>query len=135
MDEEALKKATGGEKVGEVTFCGLQLRWYEEGLKFHQKKYIRRVFSKNGLEDCNRAATILPNDEFHEDQDEEDPTKEMVRSAQKAAGKLQWLSTTTRPDVTYSVQLVSASEAANSISKKNKKNHLVLLTVSKNSEN
>ena len=51
----------------------------------------------------------MPTEEFHEDQDEEDPSKEQIRLAQKAAGELQWLSTKTRPDVTYSVQLVSSS--------------------------
>ena len=71
LDEEALKKQTGGEKVKEVTFCGLQRQWYEEGLKVHQQKYIQSIIKKNGLEDCNPATTILPTDEFHEDQDEE----------------------------------------------------------------
>ena len=104
-----MKKQTGGEKVKEVTFCGLQLQWYEEGLRVHQQKYIQSILRKNDLNDCNPAATILPTDEFHEDQDEEDPSKELVRLAQKAAGELQWLSTKTRPDVTYSVQLVSSS--------------------------
>ena len=44
-----------------------------------------------------------------QEESEEKPTKEEVRAAQRAAGELQWLSTKTRPDITYSVQLVSAS--------------------------
>ena len=77
-------------------------------MKVHQEKYIQSVLRKNGLEDCNPATSILP-DEFHEDEDEKKPTKETIRLAQKAAGELQWLSTETRPGVTYSVQLVSVS--------------------------
>ena len=58
VDEEAVKKITGGEKVEEITFCGLQLRWYDEGLKVHQEKYIQSVLRKNGIENCKPATTI-----------------------------------------------------------------------------
>ena len=54
-------------------------------------------------------STILPADEFHEDEPEEGATTAQIREAQRAAGELQWLSTKTRPDITYSVQLVSSS--------------------------
>ena len=65
QDEEALKKITRGDQVNEIT-CGLQMSWYEEGLKVHQKKYIQSVLKKNGMEDCNPTATILPVNEFQD---------------------------------------------------------------------
>ena len=73
VDEEGLRKLTGGEMKEEITFCGLQMRWYEEGLRIHQQKYIQSILKKTGLESCNTAATILPVNAFHDDGDEESP--------------------------------------------------------------
>lgn len=78
----------------------------------HQTNYIQSFLKRNNQRNCNPSSMILPTDEYfpkEEKEEQESPNPVEIKKAQKGAGELQWLSVKTRPDVSYSVLLVSSA--------------------------
>ena len=74
-----------------------------------QGHYAKEVLVRNGMETCNTVKVILDAAECEEQPtgDGEVSTGE-IRLAQAAVGELLWLSTRTRPDLSYSVQRMAS---------------------------
>ena len=109
LPEEVVK-----ENSPPVNVCGICIEKIEDGYFIHQKPYIKDLFKKNRLEDCNATKIILDKDSDKGDKCEEESEQwkqwkespdflRKVREAQKIAGEIMWLSTRTRPDLRYPI--------------------------------
>lgn len=79
-----------------VRFLGMEIVEHERGFLANQANYI---WAKEGVDATLKPATPCPRDM---NPDVEDPVlPEKVKDAQKAVGELLWLSTRTRPELSY----------------------------------
>ena len=92
-----------GEKT--VTFCGYEISKTDQGYALGQEKYIRDLIDKHKI---NQTAGIpCPKIEEGPEEPAENLTGSVLRSAQQLRGELMWLTTRTRPDVAYTVGVMS----------------------------
>ena len=82
-----------------VTFCGIELVRRPDGFQMSQKAYISELLNRYQIQ--NGASVPLV--KWSEPEAPEEVTVEQVRAAQAITGALLWLSTKTRPDISYVV--------------------------------
>src|SRR5690606_33610627 len=70
-----------------------------------QVTYIEQLLDQNGLRECNGVATPCMTKKENEI-DNMAPVVDM-RKHQRIAGQLQWLSISSRPDITYAVHRIA----------------------------
>ena len=90
-----------------LKFCGLQLRWRDGSLLVGQPDYAREVL--NRYPDVKPCVYPLP--KLSDDQEEENIDPRDVRKCQAIVGELLWLSTKTRPDLSYAVSYLGSRVA------------------------
>ena len=90
-----------------LKFCGLQLRWQEGSLLVGQPDYAREILSR--YPDVKPCTYPLP--KLSEDQEEEKIDPKEVKKCQAIVGELLWLSTKTRPDLSYAVSYLGSRVA------------------------
>ena len=82
-----------------LKFCGMQLRWSDQGLLLGQPDYAKEVVSRHP--EAQPKPSPLP--KLDDDLVEDDISPEDVRACQVVIGELLWLSTRTRPDLSFAV--------------------------------
>ncbi|CAE7787133.1 RE1 [Symbiodinium sp. CCMP2592] len=98
---QTLWKTSDPEWIGEsaVTFCGMEVSRSPTGYKLSQVAYIRELLQRyNVTEDAAVPITKWTDPELPES-----VTPEEVKEAQAITGALLWVSTRTRPDISYAV--------------------------------
>ena len=92
-----------GEKT--VTFCGYEISKTDQGYALGQEKYIRDLMDKHNIKQT--AGVPCPKVEEGPDEPAENLQGPVLRAAQQLCGELMWLTTRTRPDVAYTVGVMS----------------------------
>ena len=91
-----------------VTFCGFEISktdGTDQGYALGQEKYIRDLMDKHNI---NQTAGVpCPKVEEGPEEPAENLQGPVLRAAQQLCGELMWLTTRTRPDVAYTVGVVS----------------------------
>ena len=88
-----------------VTLCGYEISKTDQGYALGQEKYIHDLIDKHKI---NQTAGIpCPKIEEGPEEPAENLTGSVLRSAQQLRGELMWLTTRTRPDVAYTVGVMS----------------------------
>jgi len=89
----------------DLTFCGRTLKITPQGIILHQKDYIAEVLKRNQADGLNPNMLIFDKEEREgtttEKDKEELSHEEALTKSQKIARELSWLSTSTRPDLSY----------------------------------
>ena len=85
--------------VKPVTFCGIELSLLPTGYRLSQCAYIRELLNRYGIEE----QSSVPIPKWVEPERVDDPSVDEVREAQGLTGALLWVSTLTRPDLSYAV--------------------------------
>ena len=88
----------------QLKFCGFQVRRLCNGYHLHQHDYIRDLCERRGISGGHRARGSLVT---VQEEPDENYSIESLRQAQQVIGEIQWLSTRSRPDITYAVGLLS----------------------------
>ena len=88
----------------QLKFCGFQVRRLCNGYHLHQQDYIRDLCERRGISGGHSAHGSLVT---VQEEPDENYSIESLRQAQQVIGEIQWLSTRSRPDITYSVGLLS----------------------------
>lgn len=100
----ALSKKFQAKDMGQVReFLGMTIKGSEENLFISQSKMVERILKQFNMEQCKGAVTPME-EGFQLDEDQEIiqnvPYRQLI-------GSLLYLSTTSRPDITYSVAYLS----------------------------
>ena len=85
-------------------FCGLQLRWRGSTLQLAQPDYAREVLKRYP----EVRPRLYPLPKLNEDTIEEIINPADVKKCQAVVGELLWLSTKTRPDLSYAVSYMGS---------------------------
>ena len=85
-----------------VTFCGYEIKEVNGGFEVGQSKYAREMIKRRGIE----TTEAVPCPKLEEDVDEE-MDMAALKEAQQLTGELSWLASRTRPDLTYTVGVMS----------------------------
>ena len=94
------------EEGQEMNFVGLQLYRIPggRGIVMHQKSYTENLLAKHGLGECNPSKTTgEAADDSTAVEAAETVDETAVKEAQQIVGELIWLSTRTRPDISFTV--------------------------------
>ena len=92
--------ATGQEPL---SFCGLELYRSGQCLWIRQTRYIQELLDRHNV----TQVASSPMSNWVPPQCPEQPSLEKVREAQKVTGELLWISTKSRPDLSYAVGKLS----------------------------
>ena len=88
----------------DMRFCGFELRAVPNGgLRISQAGFAREVLKRRGI----NGTEAFPLNPIPEDDDESPLDLSAVKEAQGLVGELTWLTTRSRPDLSYSVGVVS----------------------------
>ena len=82
-----------------LTFCGMELSRLSSGYRMCQTAYVRELLGRY----CIEESASTPITRWLEPELSSPPSVEEVREAQAITGALLWLSTRTRPDLSYVV--------------------------------
>ncbi|CAE7203184.1 GIP, partial [Symbiodinium sp. CCMP2456] len=85
--------------VEPVTFCGIELTLQDFGFRMTQKAYIIELLQRYNV----GTYASSPIGKWVEPEIEENPSPEAIKEAQAMTGALLWISTRTRPDLSYVV--------------------------------
>lgn len=106
------QKIISPDRPGTIRYLSIDIGIDRHRLTLSQHEYINDMLMKWNMYHCNGCQSINPDDEiylpFQPDDDEEKPDPDDVRGAQRMAGGLLWLSSRTRPDLSYSVSRISS---------------------------
>ena len=95
------EEMVGGEKW--TRFCGYELREDGEGgVLLSQANYVRDLVNRRGIEEGEEVPIGKPQD----DEDEE-PCNQSLKDCQTLIGEVQWIAGRTRPDISYSIGVLS----------------------------
>ena len=82
-----------------LTFCGMELSQHDHGYRMSQSAYVRELLGRY----CIEESASTPITRWAEPEVGAPPSAEEVKEAQAITGALLWLSTRTRPDISYVV--------------------------------
>ena len=84
----------------DLRFCGFEFSHDEQGIRMHQESYTADLLDRHHLAKGGTLGGVgIPEEEGL-------PSPEDVRQAQVITGELLWLSSRTRPDITYAVAVM-----------------------------
>ena len=86
-----------------VTFCGYEITKVADGFEVGQSRYARDMVKRRGISSMEQVACP----KVEEGEDEPDDGGQSLREAQQLTGELSWLASRTRPDVMFTVGLMS----------------------------
>ena len=89
-----------------LRFCGMDIYRNTEGFFINQSGFLRELLRRHSM-DSNASNLVMR--ATTEPEDEPGKTQHEIRAAQQAAGELLWLSTKTRPDISYAVSRICSS--------------------------
>ncbi|UYV71409.1 hypothetical protein LAZ67_8003042, partial [Cordylochernes scorpioides] len=105
LASEIEKYATLTEKKDSEPFIGIEIKRAEDGFYLFQTHYIDTILHRFGLEECNSVQT--PGDQ-NQNADEYLDSKPVDKTVyQEMIGSLMYLSTGTRPDISFNVSNLS----------------------------
>ena len=84
---------------GPVTFCGAEIALQERGYVLTQVSYIRELMQRYGVE----GSAQVPISKWVEPEPDVSPDPGLIKEAQGITGALLWVSTRSRPDISYAV--------------------------------
>ncbi|CAK0796462.1 unnamed protein product, partial [Prorocentrum cordatum] len=97
---------------GTIRYLSIDIRIGPYRLTLSQHENVHDMLMKWNMAQCSGCQSISPDDEIYlpsqPEDDEEKPDPDDVRGAQRMAGGLLWLSSRTRPDLSYSVSRISS---------------------------
>ena len=99
----ATREWVTGEKT--VTFCGYEISKTDQGYALGQEKYIRDLIDKHNIKQT--AGVPCPKVEEGPEEPAENLTGPVLGGGQQLCRELMWLTTRTRPDVAYTVGVMS----------------------------
>eukprot|EP00434_Breviolum_minutum_P036940 symbB.v1.2.032742.t1/scaffold3969.1/size47216/2 len=95
------EEMVGSEKW--TRFCGYELREDGEGgVLLSQANYVRDLVNRRGIEEGEE----VPIGKLQDDEDEE-PCNQSLKDCQTLIGEVQWIAGRTRPDISYSIGVLS----------------------------
>ena len=86
-----------------MTFCGYEITKVDDGFEVGQSRYARDMVKRRGISSTEQVACP----KIEEGEDEPDDGGQSLREAQQLTGELSWLASRTRPDVIFTVVLMS----------------------------
>lgn len=86
-----------------MRFCGFELSQQGKGIRLSQEGYTRDLLERYQIEESDNTSEVAPLPKLTDEDMEGNPTPQDLRSAQSLVGELLWLSTKTRPDLSFSV--------------------------------
>lgn len=86
-----------------MRFCGFELSQQGKGIRLSQEGYTRDLLERYQIEESDNISEVAPLPKLTDEDMEGNPTPQDLRSAQSLLGELLWLSTKTRPDLSFSV--------------------------------
>lgn len=90
-----------------IASIGLELeREADGGLYIHQKTLCKQLLARHGLDSMSKAVTAV---QVGLPEGERQPTPTELRQLQAHAGELNWLSTRTRPDISYVTSVLASA--------------------------
>jgi hypothetical protein len=94
-----------------IEFTGMRISRINEGIMVSQEHYSQTLLKRVGMSEAVGSNIVMDSEECNDPEVTLQieagswvPELATVRSAQKAVGELNWLSTRTRPDIAYAVQ-------------------------------
>ena len=87
----------------EVTFCGYQIKKMETGYVLHQTKHVEEILKKHNI----LKSESVPCHKITDEPDEQEPSREDIRTAQVLTGELGWVTSRTRPDIAFAVSIMA----------------------------
>ena len=88
----------------DMRFCGFELRMVDHGgLRISQAGFAKEVLKRRGIQ----GTEVFPLDPISDEEDEEPLDPVAIKTAQGLVGELTWLTTRSRPDLSYSVGVAS----------------------------
>lgn len=99
-----------------VLYLGIKLSFHENGsISISQPQYVESVLERFAMTNCNIAKSPLPGNLFLSPATDEEVKNAKDLPYQSLVGSLQWLASTTRPDIAYAVSQVARFQAAWSV--------------------
>eukprot|EP00435_Cladocopium_sp_Y103_P029229 s2739_g7.t1 len=86
-----------------VTFCGYEIKQTPTGFELGQSKYITELLDKHGITE----EAWVPCPKIEDGDPEENPPAAALKLAQQYTGELMCVASRTRPDIAYSVGVMS----------------------------
>eukprot|EP00439_Symbiodinium_sp_Y106_P078396 s749_g17.t1 len=86
---------------GDVSFAGYELRKENGKFMIHQKSYIKEMIKQWGIEETSAVPSVKDPPRVA---DRDLGMYDLTKQAQAIAGQLLWVSTHSRPDISYAVQ-------------------------------
>lgn len=102
---EKFKMKFTEEKDGKLFYLGMEIHLRENGILVTQEKYTKKILSKFGFEECYPVATPIEPGMLTEDKKNDKILKNMPY--REAIGSLLYLSTISRPDISFAVNYLS----------------------------
>jgi hypothetical protein len=102
--KEDLKETFSIKEITTQTYRGLNIERTEKGIRLHQQPYAKKVLERFNMLSSNPVSTPMINEEqLNTRDDSEAPDLELQKTYQECVGCLIFLSSMTRPDMTYTV--------------------------------
>ena len=105
------------ENSPEVAFCGICIQKTTKGIYVHQRPYTNDLLKKHQMDGCTSTKILLDKETEEDKENQSEPSTEVkiedAREAQKIAGEILWLSTRSRPDLSYPIQKMTSEAQGN----------------------
>lgn len=106
--EKELSKFFEVKDLGPVQYClGLEFTRSGKNISIHQKAYVEEILKKFGMEDCKPVSTPADPGLKLTKPEGQPTTEELKLPYRELVGALTYLSTATRPDISFSVSCLS----------------------------
>lgn len=100
-----------------VLYLGIKLTFHDNGsISLSQPQYVESILERFALTNCNAVKSPLPGNFSLTAATAEEVDNARALPYQSLVGSLQWLASTTRPDIAYAVSQVARFQAAWSVS-------------------
>ncbi|KAK2578631.1 hypothetical protein KPH14_003657 [Odynerus spinipes] len=92
-------------KTEKLKFLNIRIKIKQDGIELSQAEYVDRILENFGLKECNPAKTPLDSQTDLNESKNSEPANKL--EYQSMLGSLMYLSTATRPDISYAVSKLS----------------------------